>query len=122
MSSERQKDPNLESVIADVSAWNDSTRLRDLETYMFEGDITRDIRPVRLTFVLAHGQGVGKTTTSPATLGELRADFKGNYAFEDPGDAHSQHNVVVRWHDAKSGKEVAQRVPTEFVHVRSRVR
>jgi hypothetical protein len=115
------KDPTLDAVIADTGSWKDHVRLADLRPYMFETTTGKNRYAVRLSFVLAHGKD-GKTTTTPATLGELRQGFEGHNAFEDPGGNHNRSQIVAHWNDPKSGKEVSGRVPTAMIYVESSTR
>lgn len=113
-----QDDPTLERVIEDASAWDNAVRLGDLKTYMYAGDFTKEQRDVEVSFVLAHGEGSSETRSEPSTLGDLRKDFKGNCAFQDPAGAHSQKNAVARWRDPKADEAHPGRVPTGWIYVR----
>src|SRR5438309_9946170 len=93
-----QKDPTLDEIIR---TGKEDTRLDRLKTYMFESDLTLEKRPVRVSFVLAHGRGTDKISETPRTLGELRQNFKDNLSFEAPDGNHDRTQIVVRYQDPK---------------------
>jgi len=112
------KDPTFDEVIADRKNWSDEVRLADLNAYIFESDAGEKKIAVTPSFVLAHGTGEEKRTTTPRTLGELRQGFADHNAFEDPGGIHNRSQIVLRYQDPSTGKERTDRLPVAMIYVK----
>jgi hypothetical protein len=107
-------DPTLSTIIEDAATWKDDVELSSLQTYMAESDLTRVPRDVRVSFTMAHDN----TEDRPHTLGQVRANFTGGYAFKAPNGMHNRSQISAEWAAKKPGETDPGQIPVAWIFVR----